>query len=152
VVIEYVLPVVVLQVTDNLVLRELSSNTNISLLAVTAVVFTVTVPDPAAITTPPALAAAHTAGAAELAQLVAVAIPGLTLITPAPLDRISPEASAVGKVQVYDATAPVFAAIAVVPPPAEVKVSLPEPEPLEVRLNAVIVPRMVSFPDSSMLA
>jgi len=61
--------VVVLQVTDSLVPRLLSSITKIWLLAVTAVVLTCTVVAAAATTTEPEGALPQTAGEAELEQL-----------------------------------------------------------------------------------
>jgi hypothetical protein len=63
---------VTLQVTESFVPRLESSCTKIWLLAVTAVVLTVTVVPAAATSTLPAAADAHTAGAAEDVQLVAV--------------------------------------------------------------------------------
>jgi hypothetical protein len=96
----YVLPVEVLQVTPNRVPRELSSSTRISLLAVTAEVFTTIVVAGLAIATAPAEAELHTAGEADEAQLVAVLMPVAILSVPEPLERISPAASADGTVQV----------------------------------------------------
>ncbi len=79
------------------------SNTNISLLAVTAVVFTLQVAPVAAGSQENCPAAADPQDATDglaavptAEQFVADANPGMTLITPAPLERISPEASAVG--------------------------------------------------------
>jgi hypothetical protein len=65
--------IVVLQVTPSLVPSESSFVSMIWLLAVTAEVFTVTVVAPAAITTEPAAADPHAAGAAEDEQFVCVA-------------------------------------------------------------------------------
>src|SRR5215472_11345623 len=65
--------IVVLQVTPSLVPSESSFCSKMMLFAVTAVVFTVTVVAPAAITTLPAAAEPHTAGAAEEEQFVPVA-------------------------------------------------------------------------------
>jgi hypothetical protein len=63
----------VLQVTPSFVPSESSSIAMMTLLAVTAVVLTVTVVAPAAITKLPAAADPHTAGDAEDAQFVCVA-------------------------------------------------------------------------------
>src|SRR6266403_1089183 len=63
-----------LHVTLNLVPRVSSGKTRIWLLAVTAVVFTVTVVAPAAMTTLPACADPHIAGDAALEQFVAVVV------------------------------------------------------------------------------
>lgn len=83
------------------------SNTNISLLAVTAVVFTVQVPPVAAVAQEnwPADAALQDAtdGFADVPtaeQLVLDAKPGLMLSTPAPFERIWPAESAVGNAHV----------------------------------------------------
>jgi hypothetical protein len=65
-------PSVVLQVTLSFVPSDESSMMRIWLLAVTAVVFTVTVVAAAAITTDPAGAELHTAGEAEELQFVVV--------------------------------------------------------------------------------
>jgi hypothetical protein len=70
----------VLQVTPSLLPSELSKVTAISLLAVTALVFTTTLDDDAAIDTLPAAADPHTAGYAAELQFVAVAY--LELVNP----------------------------------------------------------------------
>jgi len=77
-----------------------SSNARMTLLAVTAVVFTTIVVAGLAMATEPEAAEAHTAGEAADAQLVAVLMPGLILNVPAPSDLISPAASAPGTVHV----------------------------------------------------
>ena len=94
----YVRPRVELQVTPNRVPSEESSNTIISLFAVTAVVFTVIVVAGLAMATAPADAEAHTAGEADDAQLLEVAMPVMKLTLPEPSVRKAPACTAVGRV------------------------------------------------------